>query len=318
MIKWGVIGPGRIAHNFAKGISVTEGAVIHAVASRNQQRAQQFADEYQISTVYGDYQGLTQDPDIDIIYIATPHAFHYEQALMCLNAGKPVMCEKALTMTDKQSEYLREVSVEKGLFIMEAFWSKFLPVWEQIQIWKQQIGPIKLVQSNFCFKAERNYSDRLFDPTQGGGALHDIGIYNITLSNHVFEHLPLNWQITGEVGETGVEESVSAILEYENGASAMFTCSFNINTPNTMVIFGEHGRIEVAEPFFGAEKATLVTDKDTEIFEAPHLGAGFEYQIAEAMECLRQNKIQSDKHPMQATIETLRIIGKMRKALDIE
>lgn len=166
MIKWGVIGPGRIAHNFARGISVTEGAVIHAVASRNQQRGQQFADEYQIATVYGDYQALTQDPDIDIIYIATPHAFHYEQAFMCLNAGKPVMCEKALTMTAKQSEHLREVSVEKGLFIMEAFWSKFLPVWEQIQTWKQQIGSIKLVQSNFCFKAERNYSDRLFDPVQ--------------------------------------------------------------------------------------------------------------------------------------------------------
>ncbi|MGF1772748.1 Gfo/Idh/MocA family oxidoreductase [Vibrio wakamikoensis] len=317
MIKWGVMGPGRIAHNFAKGIAVTDGAVIQAVASRNEKRATQFAGQYQIETIYSDYQALTQDPEVDIIYIATPHAFHYEQALMCLNAGKAVMCEKALTMTAEQSRYLHQVSKEQGVFIMEAFWSKFLPAWEQIQHWKLKIGDIKLVQSNFCFKAERNYSDRLFDPIQGGGALHDIGIYNIALSNYVFDQLPIQWQVLGTVGETGVEESVSAVLEYEGDSRATFTCSFNVTTPNTMTIFGEHGRIEIAEPFFGAEKATLVTDSANEVFEIPHAGAGFEYQIAEANACLQLGKIESGKHPMQATIDTLEIIGEMRRSLGI-
>lgn len=318
MIKWGVMGPGRIAHNFAKGIAVTDGAVVQAVASRNEKRAKQFADEYQIETVYSDYQALTQDPTVDIIYIATPHAFHYEQALMCLNAGKAVMCEKALTMTAAQARHLQQVSKEQGVFIMEAFWSKFLPVWEQIQRWKLKIGEIKLVQSNFCFKAERNYSDRLFDPEQGGGALHDIGIYNIALSNYIFDQLPKQWQVTGTVGETGVEETVSAILEYENDSRATFTCSFNVTTPNTMTIFGEHGRIEVAEPFFGAEKVTLVTDSGCDVFETPHAGAGFEYQITETMESFKLDKVESERHPMQATIDTLEIIGEMRRALGVQ
>ncbi|GAL32120.1 putative oxidoreductase [Vibrio maritimus] len=228
------------------------------------------------------------------------------------------MCEKALTMTAEQSRHLQQVSKEQGVFIMEAFWSKFLPVWEQIQRWKLKIGEIKLVQSNFCFKAERNYSDRLFDPQQGGGALHDIGIYNIALSNYVFGQLPTQWQVSGVVGETGVEESVSAVLEYDNNRCATFTCSFNVTTPNTMSIFGELGRIEIAEPFFGAEKVELTMDSGSEVFEMPHTGAGFEYQIVEAMECLKLGKLESETHPMQATIDTLEIIGEMRRALGVE
>lgn len=318
VMKWGVIAPGRIAHNFAKGISVVDDACITAVASRDKQRATAFAEQYEIDRIYLVYAELIRDPDIDAIYIATPHAFHFELAKQCLLARKPVLCEKPLTMNAAQSQALASLALEQSTFIMEALWSKFLPVWRNMNTWLAQIGAVKQVHSSFCFKVDVDPNDRLFDPILGGGALHDIGIYNIALSNLLFGQAPCDWKLSGDVGQTGVEETVNALLDYGDGRHATFHCSFHVDEPMVMQISGTHGRIVIDAPFFGAQSATLYADDNApETFQVTHHGGGFEYQIREAMACIRNGLVFSEIHPLSSTIEHMSIIDQMRAELGI-
>jgi predicted dehydrogenase len=315
-IRWGIIAPGRIAHTFAKAFSAINDGEIVAVASRNVERAQQFADEYSIPTVYDSYQSLINSPLVDAVYVANPHSFHYDIVELCLKAGKPTLCEKPLSVNAYLTESLIELANNTNTFLMEALWSRFLPCWTKVKetVESGQIGRIDAIYSTFGFVAERNMDDRLFNLDLAGGTLLDLGVYNLSLSQFLLGNKIESIESHVVVGETGVDEKCTATVTFpgEHKPTAQFTCSFLNNLDNSMQINGSLGRIVIEGTFLDAKKATVILNNGDEILiEEPYRATGFEYEIEEAHRCIRNNEIQSDIIPHVDTLTTIRLIDQI-------
>jgi predicted dehydrogenase len=285
--RWGILGPGRIAHRFAQDLEVVEGAGLAAVASRSAERARDFAQRYGAHASYDSDEALAADPNVDAIYIATPHRFHHAQARLCLDAGKPVLCEKPFTVNAAQAADLVQLAQAKGLFLMEALWSRYLPVWRQVREWLDDgaIGSVPLISSTFCFRAERDPIDRKFNHDLAGGALLDLGVYNISLSQWVIG-VRLRHDLA-YIGDTGVDELTAVTMAYLRDVVSQFTCSFLVDGVNEMAIYGTKGRIRVHPNFWEPTQATLVVGGKERVVRLPFRRNGFEYQIEEAMRCIR-------------------------------
>ena len=319
--KWGILAPGRIARNFAQGLSVVEDAELYAVASSNISRAQSFAESFGgAKQVYGSYVELINDPNVDAIYIANPHRFHADSVEMCLKAGKPVLCEKPLTVTAKQTERLIALAEAEGVFLMEALWSRFLPVWVDVKQWLAEglIGEVKVITSTFGFNIPRNNDDRLLNLDSAGGVLLDMGVYNVAMSQYVMGRNPISILADGIVGKTGVDERSSGLLNY-GGPVSMFTSNFQAQTANDMTISGTKGSIVIDAEFWAAKKATLtIHDGETTIIEKPFRASGFEYQIEEAIRCIRAGKLQSDVIPWKDTLGNIRTMDQVLTQIGVE
>ena len=216
--NWGILGPGRIAHQFAKGLQVIDDASLYAVASSKIERAQEFANEYGGAKTYNSYEELVSNPDVDGVYISTPHRFHYENILLCLNAGKPVLCEKPLTVNANEARELIKTSRAKNAFLMEALWSRYLPIYSVIRKWldEKAIGDISLMVGTFGFNAPKDKDDRWQNPELAGGTLLDMGIYPIAISQWVMRSQPKSFVSMAHIGATGVDELTTILLKYEN------------------------------------------------------------------------------------------------------
>lgn len=311
--NWGIIAPGRIAGSFANGLSVIDDAVLYAVASSNHSRAQAFADEFGgAEQVYGSYDALIADPNIDGIYIANPHRYHYDVVERCLNAGKPVLCEKPLTVTAAEAKRLFALAESNGVFLMEALWSRFLPVWQQVKRWLEAglIGDVRVINCTFGFHIPRNTDDRLLNPALAGGVLLDMGVYCVAMSQFVMGRDPERILADGIVGETGVDERSSAILNY-GGAVSMMTSNFQAQTANNFVISGTRGSITVDAEFWAARRAVLTVNGEETVFEGPFRASGLEYQTEEAMRCIRAGKLQSEVIPWRDTLGNMRTMDEM-------
>ncbi|MEX3070473.1 Gfo/Idh/MocA family protein [Vibrio alginolyticus] len=309
-VRWGIIAPGRIAHRFAQGFEKQEDGVLSAVASRDIERARSFASQYQIPHVCNNYLELITSADVDAIYIASPHRFHYETIKQCLEHGKAVLCEKPLTVTAKQSTELFKLAEETQTFLMEALWTRFLPIWQQIKQWinEGEIGEVQLLNSSFGFQPPRDDQDRLFNKALAGGVLLDAGVYCLSLSQFILEREPSKVHSAVLVGETGVDERCSVLMDYGN-VTSQFTASFNTTLDNQFVISGSKGQIVVDGYFWGATKATLTrTGQPSKAIELPHRASGFEYQVDEVHRCLKQGKYLSDNMSATVTINTMKII----------
>ncbi|MDN3683021.1 Gfo/Idh/MocA family oxidoreductase [Vibrio tapetis subsp. quintayensis] len=323
--RWGIIAPGRIAHRFAQAFeSITDGTLC-AVASRNPQRTNEFANQYNIPKRYHSYQDLLTDDSIDAVYIANPHRYHCDIASKAIQAGKSVLCEKPLTVNRAQSEYLFELASKHQVFIMEALWSRFLPIWQQVKRWVDdgEIGELRGIQSTFGFKAERNVEDRLFNLELAGGALLDTGVYNIALTDFVIGCSPTKIESDVLVGDTGVDEECSVTLHYENalGASiqSSFTCGFLRNLDNTFEIVGSEGNIVVAHNFWEAEQATLQKASDSQQnVHIPYRTNGFEYQIDEVHQCLRNNRLSSQNVSPKVTLRNMAVMDEILNQAGVE
>ena len=218
IIKWGILGPGRIANSFAKGLKSLPDASIVAVGSRSKERADTFAREYGIAKSYGSYQELANYPEVDIIYIATPHPNHKESALLCLKAGKAVICEKPFTVNAAESEELIKFAREQKLFLTEAMWTRYLPASIKVRelLSAGIIGDIKIVKADSGFICGWDTKSRLLNPELGGGALLDIGVYPISYASMIFNAAePIKIVSIANIGVTGVDEDFSTIIGYE-------------------------------------------------------------------------------------------------------
>ncbi|WP_413283105.1 Gfo/Idh/MocA family protein [Vibrio sp. MA40-2] len=312
-INWGIIAPGRIAHRFAQSFSAIEDGNLFAVASRNTERAESFAQQYDIDCVMDSYEELIQHPDIDVIYIANPHRYHHETVKQCLMAGKAVLCEKPLTVTAQQSIELFELARTQQVFLMEAVWSRFLPCWIQVKQWLNEglIGDIQLLRSSFGFQPTKDSTDRLFDLNLAGGALLDTGIYNIALSEFVLGRQPDNIQSAVLIGETGVDERCSVTMDYGE-VTSQFTCTFLSCLDNEFHIVGEKGTIIVAGNFWDAKKATLKTNVgEVLVCDKPHRASGFEYQVEEVHRCLKNEQLFSTNMTPEVTIANMQIMDQI-------
>lgn len=314
MINWGILGTGKIAAKFAEDLQLTPNSHLLAVGSRTEKSAKSFSDNYNIPRHYADYQSLANDPDVDVIYVATPHTLHYQNSKMCIEAGKAVLCEKPLTVNASEARKLIYLAKEKNIFLMEAMWSRFMPIYENLRKWvnENQIGDIRMVQADFGFRSEWDINGRLLNRELGGGALLDVGIYPIDLSTMVFSRDPERIVGIAHMGETGVDEQSAMILQYDEGELAVLSCSIRTDTPREAVILGNRGSIRIEAPFWHSKKATITVDDEQKVVELPIVGNGYYYEAMEVISCLEKGKKESDVMPLSESLRNMAIMDELR------
>ena len=319
LFRWGIIGPGRIAHTFAEGFKVIENAEVYAVASRDAGRASEFANEHNIEVVYNSYKKLLEDKNIDAVYIATPVRFHYEQVDLALEAGKAVLCEKPFTVNASEAGKLIDKAREKKLFLMEAMWTRYLPVYSQIRHWLNEgcIGDIKLLTSTFSFNFPRNEQGRLLNHQLGGGALLDLGIYPISISQWVLNQNPIEISVSGILGSTNVDEMVAANFKYDTDVISQFCTGMTTKTGNDFYVYGSKGHIRIHSMFWVATQATLSVDDKETVAIKPFRANGFEYETEEAMHCINEGKLESPGMTLQDTLANMQLMDNIRKEIGL-
>jgi len=314
--RWGIGGSGGIANKFADAVRGVEGADISGVLSRDRDRAQAFCDQHGAGQPVDSLEALAEKGRVDAVYVASPHRFHHEQALACLRAGTPVLCEKPLCVNAKQTAELIEVSRAGGVFLMEAMWSRFLPIFEQVHAWLDEgrLGEVKWVQSTFGMPAFYRVAPthRLVNPDLAGGAILDMGIYPIAVTQDIYGGDPQTVQAVGQVTDRGVDLFSGATLDYGEGRAAQFMCTLLSTSLNKMFIHGREGRIEIEPAFFASTQASLHLKHDVHTVTRPFRVNGFEYQIEESMACIGRGEAESARMPHAQTLANARVIDTIR------
>lgn len=318
--RWGVIGPGKIAHRFARALQVVDDGEVYAVASREAQRAQAFATQYGASRAYSSYEELVEDPRVDGVYIATPHRFHHQNAMLCLTVGKPVLCEKPLTVNAEETKTLIETARTRGVFLMEALWTRYLPIYRQVRRWLDEgrIGDPRLLTSDFCFRPPDDPQHRTWNHELAGGALLDIGIYNIAISQWVFGADPEDFTARSYLSATNVDAQTAVTMSYAGERLSQFTCSFLVDGNNDFTIFGSTGRIRIHANFWEATEATLIRGEEHTTEHEPFRSTGFEYQIEEAMRCIRAGLPESPGMTHAETLANMLLMDAIRAEAGLE
>ncbi len=320
VVNWGIIGTGNIAKTFVDEFNYINDGRVLAVASRTQEKASKFAEEYDIKKAYGGYEALVKDEDIDIIYIATPHNFHYENTILCLENNKSVLCEKPIAVNLEQTRKMVNMAEEKELFLMEAMWTYFLPAINKAKEWITQgkIGDIHLLTAQFGFRTEIDFNNRLFDLKLAGGALLDVGIYPIALSNLFLKEDPIDIKAAGYINpKTKVDEHDSIILKYKNGAIAQLTCSIQAEFEDDLFIYGTDGTIHIPD-FWKASKVTLNNKDGKEIFEDKRNSLGYNYEIEEVNKSILSDNTESKIVTFKDSISNMAILDQVRRIIGLK
>jgi predicted dehydrogenase len=314
-IRWGIIGTGFIANKFAEALQILPDAELVAVGSRAADTAKKFAKAFGIPHPHSSYEKLAKDPDVDVVYIATPHPFHMENTILCLKAGKAVLCEKPFAVNASQAQQMTDVARTEKLFLMEAMWTRFLPIIVKVREWlaNELIGRVWMVTADFGFRADWNPKHRLFNPQLGGGALLDIGVYCVSMSSMVFDQPPAKITGMAHMGQTGVDEQSAMILGYGDGQLAVLSCAVRTQTPQQALIVGTKGMIRIHSPFWSATTTTIsIEGKENETIRMPFESNGFEYEAREVMKCLRTGKPESDIMPLNETLSIVKTMDEIR------
>jgi predicted dehydrogenase len=307
-LRWGLIGTGGIAATFAADLTFTESGRATAVGSRRMDSANRFADRFDIPNRHASYEALVADPAVDVVYVATPHAMHHANALLALNAGKPVLVEKAFTMNAAQAEELVATARAAGLFLMEAMWTRFLPHVAEIRrlLADGALGEIVAVTADHGQWFARDADFRLFAPELGGGALLDLGVYPVSFASMVLGK-PDRIVALIDPAFTGVDGQTSMLFGYANGAQAVLTCTLFARSPTRAAIVGTDARIEIDGDFYAPTSFDLISRAGERTrFEAPHQGRGLWYQAEEVARCLREGLPESPFMPLDESVEIMR------------
>jgi predicted dehydrogenase len=313
-IRWGILGPGGIAGKFAEGLAALDDAQLVAVGSRRAESAAAFGERFVVPRRHASYEALVSDPEVDAIYVATPHPMHYENTLLCLRAGKAVLCEKPFTINAAQAAHLVTEARERGVLLMEAMWTRFLPHMVALRqvVDSGAIGAVQLLKADFCFRTEVNPRSRLFDPALGGGALLDVGIYNISLASWLLGTPGLNVSLA-RLGTTGVDEQAAMIFGYDGGQMALLATAIRTSTPSEALIAGTDGSIRVHAPYWGPSSFTITRPGQQDEHVAPAcIGNGYNYEAAEIGRCLRAGRTESEVMPLDESLAIMRTMDQLR------
>ena len=319
-VRWGILGTGAIARQFVSGLGSLPEAEVLAVGSRSEASAAGFADEKEIPRHYAAYEGLAADPDVDVVYVATPHPFHAENVELCLGAGKAVLCEKPFTVNAAEAERVVGLAREKGLFLMEGMWSRFFPLMNEVRrlVSDGTIGEMRMLNVDFGFRADLDPASRLFDPALGGGALLDVGVYCVSLASMILGR-PSGSVGLSHLGETGVDEQASVVLKHEEGRLANLSIGIRTATPQEATIMGTDGYIRIHSPWWRPKSMTISRPGwEDETVEAPVSGNGFGYEAAEVMRCLERGETESTVMPLDETISVMSTMDGIRAAWGLE
>ncbi len=332
-LRWGILGCGSIANRLGADIVRLGDHKLQAIASRDPSRAADYAAKFDVPTRHtgtNAYTALVADPDVDLVYVATPHNFHKDQVLMALAAGKPVLCEKPFAVNTAEAEIIVATARKAGLFLMEGVWSRCFPVWRRVLecIAGGDIGHARMLYSDFGFRAADLGPDhrltgydaeaRLFNPSLAGGALMDVGVYPISIAQMVFGN-PVDVKAVGVRGNSGVDENVAVVLAFAEGQVATATTSLQVTTPSTTTILGTSGRMEVESPWWRPKIFRIYRDgKEAERIEFEHVGEGFQFEAMEVASCLREGRTESCVMPLDDTIAVMRTLDAVRAQLGLK
>lgn len=311
-IRWGLLSTSDIAGKFAADLRGTEGAELAAVGSRSLEAASRFAQEYGVARAHPSYEALATDPDVDVIYVSTPHAFHRDNVLMCLDAGKPVLCEKALTLNAADAAELVATARAERLFFMEAMWMRCNPNVRAIQdvVASGAIGEVTAVSADFGFVPDQPPEHRLFDPALGASAILDIGIYPATFS-WLFLGAPTRVQSSGVLSDRGIDLSCASVFSYD-AATASLSCTMTGFTPGRAYVGGTRGHIDVRPPFHHPQEFTVTVGEQARRHSRPVAGHGYVHEIEEVHRCLRSGMTESELVPLDDTVAIMQILDTMR------
>lgn len=313
--RWGILGAGNIANKFASAIKYTANAEVYAVASRDINKAKEFSGKYGAAKVYGRYDQLVEDAGVDIIYIATPHVFHCEQVIMCLEHKKAVLCEKPMALSFQQVTKMVNASREYQTFLMEGMWSAFMPsIKKAVELINQDIiGPVKYIRADFGFQAPSDPNNRLYNLKLGGGSILDVGIYPLFLTTLLLGE-PSRIQSMAKLAATGADECCSMQFQYAGGQLANIFSSIGVKTSLTAEITGAKGRILLPAPFYKATALSLeLNDGESKQFSFPYEHNGFEYEIREVMQCLEKGMIECPGMLHERSLTMARMMDTVRE-----
>jgi len=325
-VRWGISGTGRIAIDFTKALARVPDARLLGVSSRSQERANAFAAQHGIARSYGSLEALLADPDIDIVYVASPHSEHCREALQVVGAGKHVLVEKPFGLSAAEAHRVFAAAATSGVFVMEALWSRFLPAHVRLRelVAQGAIGEVRCVEASFGFPFPDQPEHRLLNPALGGGALLDLGIYSVNTALQLLGP-PDDVVATATFGPTGVDVNTAVALRFPGGAVATARCSLTALDPCTARVIGSEGFIDLPGPQHCPEYLTLRTPRhyrdgstDGERIDLPVNGDGLRYQVQEVHDCLRRGVQQSTVMSWQHTLDLMTTLDRARTCIGLE
>jgi len=317
--RWGIAGTGRIASDFVDGLRQVPDADVVAVCSRDSKKASQFAGQRAIPRSYGSYEALAEDPNVDIVYVATPNSRHRSDTEMYLRAGKHVLCEKPFALNLAEAKSMIRTSRDTNRFVMEAIWSRFLPVYVALGnvLSSQPLGRISRVEADFGFKAPTDAGHRLNDPALGGGSVLDLGIYCLHFARFVLGGHDSVTAI-GELNSQGVDIDATYTLGYSSGATATLRSSLKEATPCTATIIGERGSITLASRMHVSPGFAIALNGQAEVYHRhDENGQGLRHQVFEVHRCIEQGFIESPRLTHSETLAYAETMDEIRRQLGV-
>jgi predicted dehydrogenase len=318
-VRWGILGPGGIAEKFAADLHLVDGAELAAVGSRSADKAAEFAKRFGFDRAHGSYAELAADPDVDVVYVATPHSFHFDAAMTCIQAGKAVLVEKPITLDLVSAARLVQAAHSSGVFLMEAMWMRVNPAIRKIAelVEEGAIGWVSAIHADFGLQGPFATEHRLRDPRLGGGALLDLGVYPIHLV-HLIMGVPASVHAWAHLTPERVDENTGVLLGYQQGAVAALTCSINGASRNAASITGTDGRIDLPGEFYMPQEFTLNRPgRAAETFQFPFEGIGYQFEAAEVQRCLLAGELESPLMTHATTLEIMTLLDTIRDEIGV-
>ena len=316
MVRWGIVGTGNIANKFAKAVKNADNAKLVAVASRTKESADAFGDKYTIENRFSSYEELANFEGIDAAYIALPHTLHAPTTKLFINAGKHVLCEKPITINEKELLEIINLTNDKKVYVMEALWTRFLPTINKIKEMVNEgvIGEVLEISADFCYNCT-DRSEMIFDNAYAGGSLLDVGIYGLNFASIFLGDKITDIKAAAKV-DRGVDERLNVLLTYESGAIARISSAITLEKPATAYIYGTKGYIRIPV-FFGPSQFEVTVSGNTTKYEVPFKGNGFEEEIEECNKNILKGKTQSDIMPLSQSLTITKLMDKIRKQIGL-
>lgn len=311
--KWGILGAGGIAEKFVSDLESVPNATVVSVVSKTLEKVERFAEKFSVKKIYTNYEEFAKDDEIDVVYVATTHNFHFEHVKLCLENKKAVLCEKPITVNSKQLLELQALAIKNNVLLMEAMWTYFLPTLQKAKEWiaAGKIGEVNMIKAEFGFKAEIDAQNRVYNANLAGGALLDIGIYPIAFAHFFSKGNVKTIKSILKIGNTNIDEHNSIIIEYESGEIATLNSSVLSSLANDGFIYGSKGYIHLPE-FWKGEKATMYAERETIYFEEKRDEWGYNYEAQHISDLLNQHKTESNIVSFEASKAIMQTMDEVR------
>ncbi len=317
-IRWGIVGLGNIAHKFAQDLQLVDDGELYAVASRSMSKAQEFSDTYDAKAAYGSYEALFNDSNVDIVYIATPHNYHEALSIMALKNKQAVLCEKPIAVNTTGVKNMIQASRDNKTFLMEAFWTRFNPVYNKVTelISAGEIGAVNYINVDFSFYRDDSAESRMLNMDLAGGALMDMGVYPVFLCYNLMG-IPKKIDSSAIFHETGADLQTMSIFTYDEGLAYAMT-GFRSRSDMKAKIHGTKGRITLDSVWHSSEGFTVTnSDEEDTVYQIKKIGHGYAHEIIECHRCLKEGRTESDKWTHQNSLELISITDRIREKIGL-